>query len=587
MIVYSWVAAVASRSGEYLCPVVPVHSFRAAGSDQVQLQLEIEHNMSDWDAIVIGSGAGGLGGAVALSNLGQKVLVLEQHYLPGGWCHTFALEGHKFSPGVHYIGQLQEGGRMRSLLEGLGVGGDMEFMELNPDGFDHIVFEDETFDVPCGQEKFQQRLIERFPDERSGIMSYFRLMKNVDKGLTLAMTAKGLWGKIRLLLQAPSFVFSGMKPLAEIVGRYIRDPKLKAILESRAGDHGMAPTEVPFLQHVAIDCHYWDGAWFPRGGGGAIPRAFISRLKKNGSEIRTRTTVERILIEGEGDDRRAVGVRLADGEEIRSNVVISNADVWVTYNKLVGKENISENLAKRVNRLKPSVSALSLFMAADIDVDALGLDSGNYWILIDPDVSETYRQAEVPDLSDDGPFPGGFLTITTKKDPSKMHAGLHSMEAFVFVSYDAFKKWADSQYGDRPGDYEAFKEHLTKRMLDTVEVVIPGLRDHLKLCELGTPLTNDFYVAAHRGNLYGQAKSLSQIGPGAPRIRTEIPGLYHCGQSTSSHGVLGALATGVFAAAKITRKSVDDLLQFNDGGTVVCHSAASVSAMQPEAAPVG
>ena len=475
---------------------------------------------------------------------------------------------------------------MREMLEGLGVGGDIEFMELNPDGYDHIVFEDETFDIPCGEQKFQARLMERFPAERDGIKRYFSLMKKVNDALPLAMNVTGLWSKILLFLRAPSFVLSGMKPLAKVVGRYIKDPKLKAILESRAGDHGVSPTDVPFLLHAAVDCHYWDSAWFPKGGGGAIPRAFIKRLKKTGGEVRMRTAVERILIEGEGDDRRAVGVRLADGEEIRSKVVLSNADVWMTYNKLVGKEHVSDGLTERVDKLTPSVSALSLFMAAEIDAEALGLDSGNYWILNDQDVSATYRQAEVSDLSSDGPFPRGFLTITTKKDPSKMHAGLHSMEAFAFVSYDAFAKWKDTKFGDRPQDYEAFKEHLTRRMLDTVEAVIPNLRDHLKLCELGTPLSNDFYVAAHRGNLYGHAKKLSQIGPGAPRIRTEIKGLYHCGQSTTAHGVVGSLATGVLAASEIVGKSIDDLLTFNEGGTVRCHSSESVAAIEtagPEA----
>ena len=91
-----------------------------------------------WDVVVIGSGAGGLTAATALSNLGRKVLVLEQHYLPGGWTHTFALDGHKFSPGVHYIGQLGEGGGTREILEGIGVANDIEFNELNPDGYDWI-----------------------------------------------------------------------------------------------------------------------------------------------------------------------------------------------------------------------------------------------------------------------------------------------------------------------------------------------------------------------------------------------------------------------------------------------------------------
>ncbi len=539
--------------------------------------------MPEWDVIVIGSGVGGLGGAVALANTGRKVLVLEQHYLPGGWCHTFALDGHRFSPGVHYIGQLQEGGRMRSFFEGLGVGGDLEFMELNPDGYDHIVFPDETFDIPSGCETFQQRLIERFPEERRGIVRYFRLMKKVDRGLTLAMQARSRVGHLALLIRAPSFVLRGTRPLSQIVDRYVRHPRLKAILESRAGDHGLSPEEVPFLQHVAIDSHYWEGAWFPKGGGGAIPRALIARLKKQGGEIRTRTRVAQILVEGRGGSRRAVGVRLESGEELRASAVLSNADAWTTYLQLVGRSHLSDALAERIERLRPSVSALSLFMAADIDADALGLDSGNYWILADPDVSAVYRQAEHSDLTGDGPFDGAFLTVTTRKDPTKMHQGLHSLEAFTFVSWDAFRRWQDSQYGERPDDYHAFKQHLTGRMLETLEIVIPNLRDHLKLCELGSPLTNAFYVAAHRGNLYGHAKVLSQIGPAAPRIRTEISGLYHCGQSTSAHGVLGALATGLFAAAKISGKPVEDLLQFTDGGRVTCYSAAEVQAMaRPE-----
>ena len=319
--------------------------------------------MTDWDVIVVGSGAGGLGAAVALSNVGKRVLVLEQHYLPGGWTHSFALQGHKFSPGVHYIGGLDKGGPSRNLFEGLGVGANLKFCELNPDGYDHIVFQDETFDIPRGREKFIRRLIKRFPEERKGIEHYFELMMRVHRGISKAAEIRGPLDALRLVFSEPAVAFKGMKPASRIIDRYVKDEKLKAILEARSGDHGMPPTRVPFAQHVAIEGHYWEGAWYPKGGGGAIPKALISRLKSNGGAIRVRSRVERILFEGTGKQRRAVGVKMEDGEEIRGEAVLSNADAWVTYNDLVGQEHLSKKFANRVAGLESSVSALSLYLS--------------------------------------------------------------------------------------------------------------------------------------------------------------------------------------------------------------------------------
>ena len=105
--------------------------------------------MTDVDAVVIGSGAGGMTAAVALARAGKKVLVCEQHDVPGGWCHSFRLGGHQFSPGVHYLGEMAEGGRLRKVYEGLGID-DLTLLELNPDGYEHAIIGDSRFDFPKG-----------------------------------------------------------------------------------------------------------------------------------------------------------------------------------------------------------------------------------------------------------------------------------------------------------------------------------------------------------------------------------------------------------------------------------------------------
>ena len=139
--------------------------------------------MSNYDAIIIGSGAGGLTTAVALAQAGKKVLVLEQHDRPGGWTHSFTLNGYRFSPGVHYIGDLQEGGGLRRIYDGLGVSQDLTFIELNPDGYDHIFIGDRKIDFPKGRENLIERLKSQFPHEAKGIDAYFADLSAMIEGV--------------------------------------------------------------------------------------------------------------------------------------------------------------------------------------------------------------------------------------------------------------------------------------------------------------------------------------------------------------------------------------------------------------------
>jgi len=352
----------------------------------------------------------------------------------------------------------------------------------------------------------------------------------------------------------------------------VKDPVARAVLSIQAGDHAMTPARAPAILHSTVQHHYFNGAWYPQGGGFAIPRAFHRALKRAGGELLLSTRVERLMIEP--GTRKVLGVKLSDGREIRCRRVVSNADPAVTFGRLIGREHLPAKLAKKLDRTTWSMSALSLFLAVDMDVRAAGLDSGNVWFSRSADLDGMYSPSPTHALGTPGDLPGLFLTTTTLKDPTKAaKKGHHTMESFAFVDWRAFARWAESRFGSRPEDYAAMKRELTGKMIAGLDRVVPGLAQRVVFAELGTPLSNQHYVEATAGNLYGTEKTLRQLGPWAFQPRSAFPGLYLAGASTmSGHGIMGATLSGLDAARAVLGVSNDELLS-QRGPALVTFSA--------------
>lgn len=130
-------------------------------------------NKSSYDAIIIGSGMGALTVASILSQLqGKRILILEQHYVAGGFTHTFKREkGYKWDVGIHYVGDLEDGHKFRRLFDFVTRGG-VQWQKM-PYIYDKFVFPDFTVEAPSDQDSLKDLLISLFPHEEKALRQYF------------------------------------------------------------------------------------------------------------------------------------------------------------------------------------------------------------------------------------------------------------------------------------------------------------------------------------------------------------------------------------------------------------------------------
>ncbi len=117
-----------------------------------------------YDAIIIGSGIGGLTAAACMSKMGKKVLVLEQHYTAGGFTHSYDRNGYEWDVGVHYIGDMGSDQTMGKRLFDHITDGQLHWAPLDAH-YDRIFLGDKHVDLVAGPKAFRAELVKTFPEE--------------------------------------------------------------------------------------------------------------------------------------------------------------------------------------------------------------------------------------------------------------------------------------------------------------------------------------------------------------------------------------------------------------------------------------
>jgi phytoene dehydrogenase-like protein len=499
--------------------------------------------------------------------------VLEQWDVAGGSSHVFRRRNRfEFDVGLHYIGDCEPGGVIPTILRGAGLEGRVEFLEMDPDGFDTLLFPGFQFRVPRGWDRYLDRLVATFPGDEGGLRRCVSVMRSVAEQIEdvgLPTTEERLHV---LLERGPAVLEWGMRPLSDLFDACQLGAGARAVLAGQSGDHAAPPSRVAIVMHASLIHHYLKaGAYYPRGGGQVLAAHLIDVIRAHGGRVRTRARVEQILVEGGA----ARGVRLRGGEIVTAPVVISGADIKHTLLELVGRDRLAQETVQRTEGYRMALPLFTAYLGLDIDL-CEHMPNTNYFAHPTLDVESSYSSVYEGGMPDQ---PSVFLSSASVKDPYTSHIappGHSTIEVMTIVPPDyAFWNVERGPYDgarySKLNDYRAVKERLVDEMIERATEVIPAIEGHIVWREASTPLTQERYTLASGGSCYGIELATDQSGPMRPRPQTEIAGLFLTGASTmTGHGIVGVMRGGVSTAGAVLGR---DLLAEIEAGAVLGDSS--------------
>jgi all-trans-retinol 13,14-reductase len=473
-----------------------------------------------FELAIVGSGLGGLLSGYLLSKEGMKVCVLEKHRKFGGNLQSFKRGDYHFDTGMHYIGGLAPGQTLYNYWKYFGLADHPNLVRMDENGFDLVSYPGCEFPIAQGLDNFRERLLPFFPGAENALKTYTETLEAIAHDHPLYhLEQPGTTSGHRFeSLNAWDFL-SKLHP----VGRGVTQA-LSTILTGNGFLYAFNPSFTPLHQYGLINHSFISSAWRFAGGSQQIADHLAEGIRANGGTVLEKREVRRIT----GSEGNFL-LETTEGSPFTCEKIISNIHPAATL-KLIDGIPVQKAFRDRIVHLENTISVFSLY---------LGLKPDSFPYLNHNLYLHTLNKG----------WPESFILMT----PPQLNQGNWAHTAVVLspIRYEEFGKWEDSVTGRRDRDYWIYRAQRSQRLLETVYIRFPELRQAIASVDISTPLTWRDYTGTPQGSMYGIVKDSYNPLRTTVLPKTKVPGLFFTGQNVNLHGAVGVTIGAVMTCGKI------------------------------------